>query len=88
MINIPVWMFLSSYEKLRESLIAQDTFANMVHFGRGVFGSDFGTTAFVIAKVISTDIREHIVDCLRSKVLLIRLKQKKSGFSKERTFCC
>ena len=50
MINIPVWMFLSSYEKLRESLIAQDTFANMVHFGRGVFGSDFGTTAFVIAK--------------------------------------
>ena len=51
MINIPVWMFLSSYEKLRESLIAQDTFANMVHFGRGVFGSDFGTTAFVIAKV-------------------------------------
>ena len=50
MINIPVWMFLSSYEKLRESLIAQNTFANMVHFGRGVFGSDFGTTAFVIAK--------------------------------------
>lgn len=50
MINIPVWMFLSSYEKLRENLIAQDTFANMVHFGRGVFGSDFGTTAFVIAK--------------------------------------
>lgn len=50
MISIPVWMFLSSYEKLRESLIAQDTFANMVHFGRGVFGSDFGTTAFVIAK--------------------------------------
>lgn len=50
MINIPVWMFLSSYEKLRESIIAQNTVANMVHFGRGVFGSDFGTTAFVIAK--------------------------------------
>lgn len=50
MINIPVWMFLSSYEKLRGSLITQNTFANMVHFGRGVFGSDFGTTAFVIAK--------------------------------------
>ena len=50
MINIPVWMFLTSYEKLRESLIAQNTFTNMVHFGRGVFGSDFGTTAFVIAK--------------------------------------
>ncbi len=50
MINIPVWMFLSSYERLREILIAQNTFTNMAHFGRGVFGSDFGTTAFVIAK--------------------------------------
>ena len=50
MINIPVWMFLASYEKLREILITQNTFTNMVHFGRGVFGSDFGTTAFVIAR--------------------------------------
>jgi len=50
MINIPVWMFLSSYERLREILITQNTFTNMAHFGRGVFGSDFGTTAFVIAK--------------------------------------
>jgi hypothetical protein len=50
MINIPVWMFLSSYEKLRENLISKNTFVNMIHFGRGVFGSDFGTTAFVIAR--------------------------------------
>ena len=50
MINIPVWMFLSSYEKLREHLIAQNTFINMVHLGRGVFGSDFGTTSFVVLK--------------------------------------
>ena len=50
MINIPAWMFLSSYEKLREGLIAENTFVNMAHFGRGIFGSDFGTTAFVIAK--------------------------------------
>ena len=50
MINIPVWMFLSSYEKLRDNLLTQNTIVNMVHFGRGVFGSDFGTTSFVIAK--------------------------------------
>lgn len=55
MINIPAWMFLSSYEKLREHLITQNTFINMVHFGRGVFGSDFGTTSFVI-------LRDHIRD--------------------------
>lgn len=50
MINIPVWMFLSSYEKLRENIITSNTFINMVHLGRGVFGSDFGTTAFVISR--------------------------------------
>ena len=50
MINIPVWMFLSSYEKLRSRIILNNSFMNMLHFGRGVFGSDFGTTAFVIKK--------------------------------------
>ena len=50
MINIPVWMFLSSYEKLRKHLIAENTIINMAHPGRGIFGSDFGTTTFVIGK--------------------------------------
>lgn len=50
MINIPAWMFLSSFEKMRQKLILQNTIVNMVHPGRGIFGSDFGTTAFVIAK--------------------------------------
>ena len=50
MINIPVWMFLSSYEKLRDHLITENTIINMVHPGRGIFGSDFGTTSFVIGK--------------------------------------
>ena len=48
MLNIPVWMFLSSYEKLRHSLLENQTLVNMVHPGRGIFGSDFGTTTFVI----------------------------------------
>jgi len=50
MINIPVWMFLSSYEKLRVKLLKSNTIINMLHFGRGVFGSDFGTTAFVFER--------------------------------------
>lgn len=50
MINIPVWMFLSSYEKLRKKIEVGNTYINMVHFGRGIFGSDFGTTLFVISK--------------------------------------
>ena len=50
MINIPVWMFLSSYEKLRMRILKNNTYVNMVHPGRGIFGSDFGTTTFVISK--------------------------------------
>ena len=50
MINIPVWMFLTSYERLRNELATNYTYVNMVHPGRGIFGSDFGTTTFVIRK--------------------------------------
>ena len=48
MINIPVWMFIKSYEALRARLITSHTIETMLHFGRGIFGSDFGTTGFVI----------------------------------------
>ena len=50
MINIPVWMFLSSYEKLRKNILENNSYSSMLHLGRGIFGSDFGTTAFVIGK--------------------------------------
>ena len=50
MINIPVWMFLSSYEKMRNNILRNNMIINMVHPGRGIFGSDFGTTSFVISK--------------------------------------
>lgn len=50
MINIPVWMFISSYEKLRHKQLRANTYINMVHPGRGIFGSDFGTTTFVMLK--------------------------------------
>ena len=50
MINIPVWMFISSYEKLRMSILENNTYSSMLHLGRGIFGSDFGTTSFVIFK--------------------------------------
>ncbi len=49
MINIPVWMFIATYEKLRLSMMMAQTYINMLHCGRGIFGSDFGTTAFIIS---------------------------------------
>jgi hypothetical protein len=46
MITIPNWMFLSSFEEMRQSLLSQQTIDTFVHNGRGVFGSDFGSCAF------------------------------------------
>ena len=55
MINIPVWMTQSSFSALRKNLLGSATFVNMLHLGRGVFGSDFGTTAFVIRNGLEKD---------------------------------
>lgn len=52
MINIPVWMFLTSYTKLRSVVLISQSITSMLHLGRGVFGADFGTTAFVIRNVV------------------------------------
>lgn len=48
LINIPVWMFLTSYEDLRKKILLEKLIVNMVHPGRGVFGSDFGSTSFCL----------------------------------------
>ncbi|WP_282858728.1 BREX-1 system adenine-specific DNA-methyltransferase PglX [Pseudoclavibacter helvolus] len=51
MINLPSWMSLKSFEDLRYGLLRNQRLVSMVHLGRGVFGSDFGSVAFVVAKV-------------------------------------
>lgn len=50
MINIPSWMFLSSFERFRLSLLDNCHIESLLHLGRGIFGSDFGTVAFVIRR--------------------------------------
>ncbi|UVT18289.1 MAG: BREX-1 system adenine-specific DNA-methyltransferase PglX (plasmid) [Nitrospira sp.] len=47
-INLPSWLFLSSFEAFRIYLIANETISSLLHLGRGIFGSDFGTVAFVL----------------------------------------
>ncbi|MWV26792.1 BREX-1 system adenine-specific DNA-methyltransferase PglX [Erythrobacter sp. GH3-10] len=51
MINLPSWMFISSFEKLRIKLLENSSISSLVHLGRGIFGSDFGTVAFVVRDV-------------------------------------
>ena len=59
MIILPAWMFLSSYEKMRLSFLNSNQLINMLHFGRGVFGSDFGSVAFVIQHRKISNYRAH-----------------------------
>src|SRR5690606_6288708 len=50
MITQPSFLFLSSFEKLRKSIITQNTITSLLHMGRGIFGIDFGSASFVIHK--------------------------------------
>lgn len=54
MINLPSWMFLSSFAPMRSDLLDQSRISSLLHLGRGVFGSDFGSVAFVIDKIPPT----------------------------------
>ncbi len=49
MLTIPNWMFLSSFEPLRKIMLDDLHIETLVHNGRGVFGSDFGSCAFTLA---------------------------------------
>ena len=49
MINLPSWLFLSTFEELRVNLISKMHIDSLLHMGRGIFGIDWGSTAFVIS---------------------------------------
>jgi hypothetical protein len=50
MITIPNWMFLSSFEDFRQTIYEQTSIISLVHNGRGVWGSDFGSCSFVLRR--------------------------------------
>jgi hypothetical protein len=51
MITFQNWLSASSFTELREYLINHSSIASLVHNGRGVWGADFGSCAFVLRKV-------------------------------------
>jgi len=55
MITIPNWMFLSTFEELRDWLFAKGTIETFSHNGRGAFGSDFGSCAFTFRHHFNPD---------------------------------
>ncbi|NCA88745.1 MAG: BREX-1 system adenine-specific DNA-methyltransferase PglX [Gammaproteobacteria bacterium] len=56
MVTMQSWMFLSSYEAMRENLLRQRTLSCMVHMGNGVMGIAFGTAATVM---LSTHVSDY-----------------------------
>ena len=48
MIILPSWLFLSTFEKLRRNILENYTINSLLHMGRGIFGIDWGSTAFCI----------------------------------------
>jgi hypothetical protein len=55
LINLPSWLFLSTFEKIRDDYISNYFIMNMLHFGRGIFGIDWGSVAFTVKKSICGD---------------------------------
>jgi len=72
MINLPSWMFLGSFEKLRLTIVEGSTISSLLHLGRGIFGSDFGSVAFVIKKTPPTEQTQGLYRRLFEKHVQVR----------------
>ena len=48
MVTMQSWMFLSSFEKMRERMLRDKTIGTMAHMANGVMGIAFGTAATVL----------------------------------------
>ena len=51
----PSWMFLSTFEGLRRSIISEQKICSLLHLSRGVFGADFGSVSCVIQNTNPVD---------------------------------
>jgi hypothetical protein len=80
MINIPSWMFLSTYEDFRSDIINSYIIINMLHLGRGIFGSDFGTTSFVFRNTNQNNYLGGYRRLFREQGLVDNIEQKEEWF--------
>ncbi|NKX29276.1 BREX-1 system adenine-specific DNA-methyltransferase PglX [Rhodobacteraceae bacterium R_SAG6] len=76
MINLPSWMFLSSFEGLRKNLITQQSITGLIHLGRGIFGSDFGSLAFTVQNKKPTENTSGVYRRLFTKQGQVRTPQQ------------
>jgi len=55
LINLPSWLAQKSFAALRAALLREQTILSMLQLGRGVFGSDFGSVAFVVSTSMANE---------------------------------
>lgn len=58
-ITMESWMFLSSYEKLRNKLLNNYSIASLAHFGWHIIGIAFGTAALILEKSKNLKLGEY-----------------------------
>ncbi|MFI8412131.1 BREX-1 system adenine-specific DNA-methyltransferase PglX [Paeniglutamicibacter gangotriensis] len=76
MINLPSWMSLSSFEELRGWLLQNVSIDTVLHLGRGVFGSDFGSVGFVVENCPPSPARRGLYRKLFDKHVEVRSNAK------------
>ena len=62
MITPETWMFLSSYGRLRKSIIDNNSISSLTEYGTGAFETGFGTVAFCINNAITNKYRGNYID--------------------------
>jgi len=82
LINPPSWMFTSSFAALRMNLLAHNSIDSLLNLGRGVFGVDFGSTAYIIKKEKSNGKLGVYRNLFRTKVTVDSPEQKEQWFLK------
>ncbi|MDM7489835.1 BREX-1 system adenine-specific DNA-methyltransferase PglX [Rhodococcus sp. CSLK01-03] len=86
MINLPSWMSLSSFAEFRSWLLRDGSIDTMLHFGRGVFGSDFGSVGFVVENCAPSSGRRGIYRKLFEKHVEVRSNAKIEGLFKDASY--
>lgn len=80
MINQHSWMFLQSFEKLREYLINNVSFINMIHLGSNAFEQgDVGTIVQTVAFILINNKKDD-------NISVIRLTDYSQSYTKEKQF--
>ncbi|MEE9368274.1 MAG: BREX-1 system adenine-specific DNA-methyltransferase PglX [Pontiella sp.] len=76
MINLPSWLFLSSFEKFRLAFLSNVSISSFLHLGRGIFGADFGSVAFCVKNSKADKGSTGIYRRLFEKHVLVRNSEK------------